>query len=131
MEWTLTWAGQLDSLIWTAELDLSTLDKLPFEKLHNRFCKHILGIHKKASNFTSECELGREPIINFINVAVLQCFQRLQELPTNPLLGEVFIIDKSLAHTGYRSWFSYVQKLCRNLNLEINESFPKTNSQHI
>jgi hypothetical protein len=39
-------------------------DNLPFEKIHNRFCKYLLGVHKKASNFASKCELGRLPIIN-------------------------------------------------------------------
>jgi hypothetical protein len=35
----------------------------PFEKLHIKYCKRILGLSRKASNFGSKCELGRFPIM--------------------------------------------------------------------
>ena len=38
------------------------LDNLPFE-LHNRFCKYLLGVHKKSSNFASRLEFGRGRIL--------------------------------------------------------------------
>ena len=44
-------------------------ENLPFEKIHNRFCKYlhfVLGVHKKSSNFASRCELGRLPLLSFI-----------------------------------------------------------------
>lgn len=41
------------SEIWISDFTQKNLksDNLPFEKIHNRFCKYLLGVHKKASNF--------------------------------------------------------------------------------
>jgi hypothetical protein len=38
------------SKIWISDFTLkdSCIDKLPFEKIHNKFCKNILGVHKKG-----------------------------------------------------------------------------------
>ena len=44
-------------------------DKAPFEKLDLRFCKSLLGIHKKSSNIATRGELGRYPII--IHILIL------------------------------------------------------------
>ena len=56
------------SEIWLSDFTQKELksENLPFEKIHNRFCKYLLGVHKKYSNFTSRCELGRLPILSFI-----------------------------------------------------------------
>ena len=37
-------------------------DKLHHALLHNRLCKHLLGVHSKASNFFVRGELGCHPI---------------------------------------------------------------------
>ena len=37
-------------------------DKLHHELLYNRLCKHLLGVHSKASNFAVKGELGCYPI---------------------------------------------------------------------
>ena len=39
------------------------LDKSPPDKVHNKFCKYILGLKKWASNIASRSELGRLPLI--------------------------------------------------------------------
>ena len=82
----------------------SCIDKLPFEKIHNKFCKNILGVHKKSSNFAAKCELGRQPVLNFIIILALKYFNRLKQLPSDRLLGEVYEVDKSLFIDGHRSW---------------------------
>jgi hypothetical protein len=88
----------------------SCIDKLPFEKIHNEFCKNILGVHKKISNFAAKCELGRPPVLNFITILALKYFNRLKQLPFDRLLGEVYEVDKSLFIDGHRSW----QKIIHN-----------------
>jgi predicted DNA-binding ArsR family transcriptional regulator len=62
------------SEIWISDFILkdSCIDKLPFEKIHNKFCKNILGVHKKSSNFAAKCELGRPPVLNFITILALK-----------------------------------------------------------
>ena len=68
---------------------------MPFEKIHNTFCKYILGVHKKSSNFAAKCELGRKPVLNFITILALKYFNRLKQLPSDRLLGEIYEVDKS------------------------------------
>ena len=62
------------SEIWVTDYKIkeNTLDNLPFEKIQNRFCKYLLGVHKKASNFAARLEFGRDRILNFINSQVLK-----------------------------------------------------------
>ena len=71
-------------------------DTLPFEKIHNRFCKFLIGVHKKSSNFASGLELGRERILKFITCQALKFSERLNKLPathfmklTNPSIIKV------------------------------------------
>ena len=58
------------SEIWLTDfnLNLDTLDKLPFEKVQNMIFKNILGVHGKASNLAINAELGTFPacFISFI-----------------------------------------------------------------
>ena len=56
------------SEIWISDFTQKELksENLPFEKIHNRLCKYLLGVHKKSSNFASRGELGRLPILSFI-----------------------------------------------------------------
>ena len=64
------------SEIWISDFSQKDLkrDNLLFEKIHNRFCKFLLGVHKKASNLASRCELGRLPIISFITSLVFKYY---------------------------------------------------------
>jgi hypothetical protein len=41
------------SEIWISDFSQNDLkkDNLPFEKIHNRFCKYLFGVHKKTSYF--------------------------------------------------------------------------------
>ena len=45
---------------------LKQLDKLPFEKVHNRFCKRILGVYTSTSNVLRRAEIGRQSTNNKI-----------------------------------------------------------------
>jgi hypothetical protein len=38
---------------------LSLEDKFGYEKIHNKFCKYILGLKKIACNISAKSELGR------------------------------------------------------------------------
>ena len=52
-------------------------DKLHHELLHNRFCKHLLGLHSKASNFAVRGELGCYPINICLYTRLLNFFSIL------------------------------------------------------
>ena len=108
------------SEIWITDYSINdkTLDNLPFEKIHNRFCKYLLGVHKKSSNFAARLEFGRGRILNFINMISLKYIKRINELPTTRLLKEVFEVDKSLHAGGHRSSYTYYDKLISKLNIQ-------------
>ena len=95
--------------IWTGDYTTkqNSLDNLPFEKIHNRFCKYLLGVHKKASRL----EFGREPIFIFICSQSFKYYSRLSQLPDDRLLKEAFELDKTLFQDGYRSWYSCIHNL--------------------
>ena len=52
-------------------------DKLHHELLHNRLCKHLLGVHSKASNFAVRGELGCCPINICLHTRLLKFFSIL------------------------------------------------------
>jgi hypothetical protein len=59
------------------------IEKTPYDKIHNKFCKFILGIKKCSSNFSARYELGRYPIDNFIKTQSLLYEDRLLSFSTN------------------------------------------------
>ena len=98
------------SEIWISDFNIkeSNIDVLPFEKIQNKFCKHILNVNRKSSNLAVKCELGRKPVINFITYLALKYYNRLKQLPCDRFLHEVFETDKALFDEGHRSWFKFI-----------------------
>ena len=109
------------SEIWISDFSQKDLkrDNIPFEKIHNRFCKYLLGVHKKASNFVSRCELGRLPIISFITSLAFKYYSRLKQLPPTRLLHEVFEVDTGLFKEGHKSWFSFIDSSAKKYKINI------------
>jgi hypothetical protein len=56
------------------------------EKLHTKFCKYILGVHKKITNFAVLSELGRFPLYYDIIKSIFHYWNRLEYLEKFPLL---------------------------------------------
>ena len=52
-------------------------DKLHPELLHNRLCKHLVGVHSKASNFAVTGELGCYPVNICLYTRLLKFFSIL------------------------------------------------------
>ena len=80
------------------------LDKFPlavrftFEKVHNEFCKCVLGVRRTASNIASKSELGRLPLESFIKTQVKDYCTRINShgidphlLLTKNSMGRVYI----------------------------------------
>lgn len=83
---------------------LNFVDKAPFEKVHLRFCKFLLGIKKSATNTGARAELGRLPIEHFIVSQSPIYLARLHTENINPILKEAFILSKYLDKIGTFSW---------------------------
>jgi hypothetical protein len=77
------------------------------DKLHLNFCKFLLGVHKKSSNFAVMPEFGRVPFyINMIK-SMLLYWHRLKNYVNNSLLYNAFTDTKALS-TSRDSWFSCI-----------------------
>ena len=109
--------------VWIGNYNIrqKTPDTLPFEKIQNRFCKYLLGVHKKASNLASRLEFGREPVLNYIGSQTFKYYSRLCQLPEDRLLKEVFELDKTLCQDGYKSWYSCIRNFMQRFSTTEQE----------
>jgi hypothetical protein len=90
-----------------------TLDKiyqnLKCELLHTKFCKFILGVHKKSTNFGVLSELRRFPIYYDIFKSMLNYWHRLETLDsTFPILQDAYITSKTLFESKTTSWYGSI-----------------------
>jgi hypothetical protein len=107
-------------------VDSTFKDSDPFEKLHIKFIKEILGIHFKASNDGCRAELNRTPlkskilfsIFNFMNhiissknTLVYDIYIKSRE--TNPWVKKVKILLNGLGH-------SYIINNINSIKLNLN-----------
>ena len=115
------------SEIWTCSLskkatihdffDFSKISKtFHSEKLHIHFCKYILGVHKKSSNFAVASELARYPIQVNILLSALSYWHRL-ETTSSELLTDAFACSKELHNAGFNSWFTSINNIIKLLNV--------------
>ena len=97
------------------------LDKSPFEKIHNKFCKFTLGTKKCSSNIGVRAELGRLPIENFIKCQALLYLARLNNENINPFLKETYTLSENLDKQDIYSWFSFIKDILSEININIKE----------
>ena len=103
--WIFDWFKNIKNV------NLSNIDKLPFEKLNHKFCKHILGIHKKASNLAARLELGQQPIIYFILKQTVKYYKRLLHLSSDRLLYDAYLENKIMNDKGQKCWLSFIKQI--------------------
>ena len=65
----------------------------PFEKLHIKFIKEILGVHCKASNNGCRAELNRIPLKSKILFSILNFYNHIIA-SKNTLLNDIFMCSK-------------------------------------
>jgi hypothetical protein len=100
---------------------LSLEDKFCYEKIHNKFCKYILGLKKIACNISAKSELERFPkdesfskvfllyesFITFLIFFLSECFK------------EAFSLCKSVDSDGIYTWHSFMGNIFKELDLDI------------
>lgn len=91
---------------------------LQCEKLHLKFSKWVLGVHKKSVNFAVLSELGRFPLHFDILKYLISYWYRLENLDnTFPLLKDAYSCSVSLHENNKQSWYSMVNKVLEFLNI--------------
>jgi hypothetical protein len=102
-------------------------DKLPLEKVQIKFCRYILGVHRKATNIAVRAELGLYPVlvellIHSAKYWIQLCDTGLVTWVKKAYLDSYILKDKS--HT----WATHIQKLWTHFSL--NEIWNNHGTRH-
>lgn len=85
--------------------------------MHIKYCKAILCVHRKSTNFAVLFELGRNPLYHKIIKAMLNYWFRLGTLnPSFVLLNEAYSVSKSFLLHNNPSWFASIYKVLGQLS---------------
>ena len=60
-------------------------NKLAYEKLNNKFCKHTLGVKRYTSNYGCKSELGIYPFSITILIWIIEYYCRVLHMDDNSL----------------------------------------------
>ena len=93
-------------------------DNLPLEKLHLRFCKQILEIHSKGSNYGCRSELGRFPLSINIYCKLLKYWFCLVSSETNTVIYKALLANNMLLYRNQLCWLT-VDFLLNLINKKI------------
>lgn len=100
------------------------------EKIHLKFCKFILGVHKRTTNIAVLSELGRFPLYFNIIKCMLLYWYRLENLGKEfPLLKEAYNETKLLYLSKKPSWYESINiivNILKTTNTDINLLLKKT-----
>ncbi|NQZ52225.1 MAG: reverse transcriptase family protein [Moritella sp.] len=87
---------------------LTKISKDPFENLHLKFTKWVLGVHRKASNVGAWGESGRHPIGVLMLKQTIKYFNRIStDLSPSSLVHLSYLEQQS----NSMKWFSAISKL--------------------
>ena len=94
------------------------------EKIHLKFCKFILGAHKRTTNIAVFSELGRFPLYFNIIKCMLLYWYRLENLGKEfPLLKEAYNETKLLYLSKKTTWYESINiivNILKTTNTDIN-----------
>ena len=96
--------------------------KSPFEKLHLKFCKQTIGVHRNAHNLAARAELGKYPLEMNILISVLRYYLRLKTYTKGTLLHDCLEVQSHLFYAGKPTLMEYVGHVLK----EIGFSLPDT-----
>ena len=95
---------------------LTKLSSDPFEKLHLKFIKWVLGVHKKASNIGTWGEVGRHPIGTQMLKQTINYYNRISSGPSTSSLVHQSFLEQKLNNM---KWFNSANKLIESHGTKI------------
>ena len=91
--------------------------KNPVEDVHIRFCKRLLCVNDKTTNWAVVSELGRLPTIVLIIDRMVKFWHHLIH-SNSPLLHEALQVNVNLDTSGKRVWFTYLRRCMSLLGID-------------
>lgn len=86
------------------------------EKLHTKFCKQTLGVHKRACNDAVRLELGRLPLFGNIICRVLKYYIGMEKHKDSSIAKIALNVHKNLKN----SWFAFVKNVVEYFDFSLN-----------
>ena len=115
-------------------MDSHFKDSDPFEKLHVKFIKDILGVHCKASNDGCRAELNRIPLKNKILYSIFNYLNHIvssenslaydiftKSVDSNPWVIKVKSLLNELGMSCIINNFNYVKGNLNSIKQKIND----------
>ena len=94
----------------------SLCEKFDVEKVHIKFLKSALGVHRKACNSAVRGELGSLPLLLHSVKPIIKYLYRLKRLPADCLAYKSFLECKTLAGNNKPSWLSHMGNIFTTTN---------------
>ena len=105
------------------------------EKIHLKFCKFILGVHKRTTNIAVFSELGRFPLYFNIIKCMLLYWYRLENLGKEfPLLNEAYNETKLLHLSKKPTWYESINiivNILKTTHTDINLLLRKNTNHYL
>ena len=105
------------SLKITSEDDIYTVfnnildSQIPSESLHMKFCRNLLGVHKKASKIPVLAELGRYPLCIQMICQTISFWAHITESDESSYLKEAYMDMKDTTHSNTNLWTNFIKHI--------------------
>ena len=112
------------SEIWGYELKPDTN---AIKNLFNKFCKHILRVHRNTTNLAIQGELGTFPLLIDVKISMVSHYLYLRQLK-NHLITDALSENKTIhaQNNRRRSWISMVEQVISENSINITSYQYKT-----
>lgn len=84
---------------------------IDIEKVHNKFCKFILGVSMKTNNCAARGELGRHSIRVNINVEIVRFWLKCIQTNSPRILKDSYQYQYTRANMGQKCWGLHVKRV--------------------
>ena len=91
--------------------------KNPVEDVQTRFCKRLLGVRDKTTNWGVTSELGRFPTVLTIIDRMIKFWYHMTQT-SSPILKAALQTSVNLDASGKRVWFTFLRRCMKHMGID-------------
>lgn len=95
---------------------LDLCEKLPLEKIQTKFCRYILGVHRKSTNIAVRAELGKYPLLTDILTHSAKYWIQLCNTGIDSMVKKAYL-DSYTSKDRLSTWATHIQTLWTHFGL--------------
>ena len=84
-------------------------ERVAIETTHVKFCKYVLGVHRKATNAAVRAELGSYPLLIETICKSVKYWIHLQNTKENSLISKCLLQNYQLYSQGQDCWIKHIK----------------------